>query len=93
VHTVRLHPRDLAVLRAVLASDATAGDVLAGLPDLTGVELVADAGLAPGDAVGEFPEGYLDGRVVAALDRARAALAVPTVSDVGSESDVSDVPA
>jgi flagellar assembly protein FliH len=75
VHTVRLHPRDLAAVRAALASGDGAGDVLAGLPDLTGVELVADPALAPGDAVGEFPEGYLDARIGAALDRARAALA------------------
>ncbi|WP_254631389.1 FliH/SctL family protein, partial [Cellulomonas sp. GbtcB1] len=76
VHTVRLHPRDLAVVRAALAGEAPAGgDVLAGLPDLTGVELVADPALAPGDAVGEFPDGHLDARLGAALDRARAALA------------------
>jgi flagellar assembly protein FliH len=81
VHTVRLHPRDLAVLRAALAGGLPAaeapagGDVLTGLPDLTGVELVADPALAPGDAVGEFPDGYLDARLGAALDRARAALA------------------
>ncbi|WP_454050983.1 FliH/SctL family protein [Cellulomonas sp. Marseille-Q8402] len=73
VHTVRLHPRDLAAVRAALAADVP--DVLAGLPDLTGVELVADPALAPGDAVGEFPEGYLDARIGAALDRARTALA------------------
>lgn len=71
VHTVRLHPRDLAVVRTALGSGA---DALAGLPDLTGVELVADPALAPGDAVGEFPEGYLDARIGAALDRARTAL-------------------
>ncbi|MEN1977050.1 FliH/SctL family protein, partial [Cellulomonas sp. P4] len=80
VHTVRLHPRDLATVRAALAApaatgDVPAGDVLAGLPDLTGVELVADPALEPGDAVGELPDGYLDARIGAALDRARAALA------------------
>lgn len=65
LHTVRLHPRDLDTLRAL---DAT-GD-----PALTGVELVADLSLAPGDAVGEFPEGVLDARIGAALERARAEL-------------------
>lgn len=76
VHTVRLHPRDLAVVREALSADGAAGgDPLGGLPDLTGVALVADASLAPGDAVGEFLEGYLDARVADALDRARAALA------------------
>jgi flagellar assembly protein FliH len=80
VHTVRLHPRDLAAVRTALAAPgAGAGDPLGGLPDLTGVDLVADPTLAPGDAVGEFPEGYLDARIDGALDRARAALAVPAV--------------
>jgi flagellar assembly protein FliH len=74
VHTVRLHPQDLAVLREALDAAGT-GVQPAGLPDLTGVELVADPSLAPGDARGEFPEGYLDARVVAALGRARYALA------------------
>jgi flagellar assembly protein FliH len=75
VHTVRLSPRDHEVLRVAMATDGAA--VLADLPALTGVELVADPALAPGDAVGEYPDGYLDARIVDALDRARAALAVP----------------
>jgi flagellar assembly protein FliH len=66
-HTVRLHPHDLALLQAA-PTDRPAG----GLP--TGVTLVADAGLARGDAVSEFPDGYLDARIGSALDRARAAL-------------------
>jgi flagellar assembly protein FliH len=74
VHTVRLSPRDHEVLRVAMAPGAA---VLADLPALTGVELVADPALAPGDAVGEYPDGYLDARIVDALDRARAALAVP----------------
>ncbi|MFS0702834.1 FliH/SctL family protein, partial [Cellulomonas sp. 179-A 4D5 NHS] len=63
VHTVRLHPRDLAALQAA-----------GGVPATSGVELVADPALAPGDAIGEHPDGYLDGRIDAALDRARAVL-------------------
>ncbi len=61
--TVHLHPRDLDALRAVGAED---------VPD--GVELVADAALAPGDAVAQHPDGYLDARIGSALDRAAAAL-------------------
>lgn len=60
---VRLHPRDL---------DALAADELATLPP--GVRLVADAALAPGDAVAQHADGELDARVGAALDRVRAAL-------------------
>ena len=59
-HTVRLHPHDLALLEAPPA----------------GVTLVADASLARGDAVSEFPDGYLDARIGSALERARAALRV-----------------
>jgi flagellar assembly protein FliH len=63
LHTVRLHPRDLDALRAA-----------GGVPDVAGVQLVADPTLAPGDAVGQHPDGYLDARVATALARARAAL-------------------
>ncbi|HEY0215125.1 MAG TPA: FliH/SctL family protein [Cellulomonas sp.] len=78
VHTVRLSPRDLDVVRASLSGEA----VVADLPALTGVELVADPSLAPGDAVGEFDEGYLDARIVGALDRAQAVLA-----EAGADAD------
>ncbi|TFB95972.1 hypothetical protein E3O42_17665 [Cryobacterium adonitolivorans] len=61
-HTVRLNPHDLAVLDA---------STVAG----SGVTLVADATLARGDAVSEFPDGYLDARIGSALQRARAVLA------------------
>ena len=60
-HTVRLHPLDLAVLDERAAVHG-------------GVTFVADAGLARGDAVSEFPDGYLDARIGSALARARAAL-------------------
>lgn len=66
VHTVRLHPADLAHVQAVLADGGAA------LPP--GVALVGDPRLAPGDAVSEHPAGYLDARVGAALERARAVL-------------------
>lgn len=62
VTTVRLHPADLAALGTV-----DAGNV-------AGVELKADPTLNPGDAVAEYPQGWLDARLGAALDRAKAAL-------------------
>ena len=61
-HTVRLNPHDLAALDAATVAGA-------------GVALVADASLSRGDAVSEFPDGYLDARIGSALQRARAALA------------------
>ena len=67
IQTVRLHPRDLAALEA-----AGGVGVLAG--DLTGVELVADASLAPGDAVSTFEGGFFDARIETAFDRAQTAL-------------------
>ena len=60
--TVRLHPGDLAALEA-------SGVVLP-----SGVELKADASLNPGDAVAEYPQGWIDARLGSALDRARLAL-------------------
>lgn len=65
IQTVRMHPRDLAALTA-------AGAVGAG--DLAGVELVADATLAPGDAVSTFEGGFFDARIETAFARAEAAL-------------------
>lgn len=61
VVTVRMNPADL----AALDDDARAA---------VGVELHADATLSAGDAVAELPDGYLDARIGAALDRVRAAL-------------------
>lgn len=61
VVTVRMNPADLAAL-----DDDTRAAV--------GVGLHADASLSPGDAVAELPNGYLDARIGAALDRVRAAL-------------------
>lgn len=67
VAAVRLHPADIAVLEA-------AG--IPAVPDAagTGVELVPDASLARGDAMAQYPQGWLDARLGTALDRARAAL-------------------
>jgi flagellar assembly protein FliH len=61
VHTVRLHPADLARVRAAGACPA-------------GVDLAADPALAPGDAVAEYADGFLDARISTALARVRAAL-------------------
>ncbi|GHG55812.1 hypothetical protein GCM10011331_22750 [Flavimobilis marinus] len=68
VHTIRMNPDDLATLTALRAADEL--DVV--LP--TDVRLVADATLAAGDAVSEFPGGYLDAQISTAFDRAAAAL-------------------
>lgn len=64
VQTVRVHPLDLQVL--------IGAGVMADLP--AGVELVADRNLSPGDAVAEFPDGFLDARIGTAVERARRAL-------------------
>lgn len=66
LHTVRVSPDDLVHLRAVLA----AGDV--DLPE--GVRLLPDPALQPGDVVAEHAVVVLDGRIRAALARARAVL-------------------
>jgi flagellar assembly protein FliH len=61
VHTVRMHPDDLALLEGATAS-------------LVGVRFSADPSLARGDAVSEFPEGYLDARIGTALLRVKTTL-------------------
>lgn len=63
VHTVRLHPEDLALLERAGALDAD-------------VAFVADPALSPGDAVAEYPQGLVDARIAAALGRARRALVI-----------------
>lgn len=63
VITVRMNPADL---------DALDGETREAVA--VGVRLQADARLSPGDAVAELPNGYLDARIGAALDRVRAAL-------------------
>lgn len=62
VSAVRLHPADLDVLKA---SGITGG---------VRVELVPDSSLARGDAMAQYPDGWLDARLGTALARARAAL-------------------
>lgn len=59
VSVVRLNPGDLAAVM--------------NLP-IEGVTLVADQTLARGDAIAELPSGFLDARIDAALERARAEL-------------------
>ena len=85
IQVVRLHPRDLDALRAV-----------GGVPEVVGVELVADASLAPGDAIGEHPDGYLDARIGTALDRARAALVAidgaPTTAGAANGHAAAELP-
>lgn len=61
VHTVRLNPADLSSLDAETLAAA-------------GVTFTPDAGLARGDAVTEFADGYLDARIATAIARSRAAI-------------------
>ncbi len=68
---IRLNPHDLARLDLLAGAAAKAGHVV-GVPD--GVELVADATLAPGDAISHLPTGYLDARVATGAARLRAAV-------------------
>lgn len=63
---IRLNPADLACVRAEPG----------GTRPPTGVELVPDAALAPGDALCDLEEGFLDARLAAAVERVRAALGV-----------------
>ncbi|WP_121866608.1 FliH/SctL family protein [Glutamicibacter nicotianae] len=59
---VRLNPRDLQLLRR-------------GTGPAAGIDLVADPTLASGDAIAELPDGLLDARIAAGLQRAKDALA------------------
>ena len=61
VHTVRLHPDDLGVLEAELRARAD-------------VSFVADPSLSRGDAIAEYPDGFLDARIATALARATRTL-------------------
>jgi flagellar assembly protein FliH len=61
VHTVRMNPDDLAMLDPGAQAESD-------------VAFVADPSLAPGDAVGEYPDGFLDARLSAALARVRSVL-------------------
>jgi len=61
IHTIRMHPDDLFILREQT------------LP-LDSIRFVADSLLKRGDAITEFSDGFLDARIGTAFDRARAAL-------------------
>ena len=75
---IRLNPEDLALLRAsgpgVSGPGASALGAGAGTTTLDDIRAVADPSLAPGDAIGGLPDGWLDARIRSALDRAREAL-------------------
>jgi flagellar assembly protein FliH len=60
-HSIRMNPHDLALIDAATRARAA-------------VEFTADASLARGDAITEFPDGFLDARIGTALARAKAAL-------------------
>ncbi|TFC34404.1 FliH/SctL family protein [Cryobacterium sp. TMT2-42-4] len=60
-HSVRMNPADLALIDLITRADA-------------GVDFTADADLSRGDAIAEFPDGFLDARIGTALTRAKAAL-------------------
>ncbi|WP_314149912.1 FliH/SctL family protein, partial [uncultured Leifsonia sp.] len=62
VATIRMHPEDVALLAG--REGAPASDP----------RIVADAALNRGDAIGELPDGWLDARIHAALERAKGAI-------------------
>ncbi|ALE04205.1 hypothetical protein AL755_00320 (plasmid) [Arthrobacter sp. ERGS1:01] len=59
---IRMNPSDIATLTGLDAGTAA------------GVDLAPDPALNPGDAIAEFPHGYLDATIAAAVARARTAL-------------------
>ena len=61
VHVVKMNPQDLASLDQQTIAAA-------------GVSLEADASLAPGDAISQFADGFLDARISTAVRRAREAI-------------------
>lgn len=61
IRAVRMHPETAAQLDKVALDDA-------------GVRVHADPGLAPGDAVADLTEGFLDARITAALERCQEAV-------------------
>jgi flagellar assembly protein FliH len=77
VAAVRLNPADLQVLEATGAVTAARA---------AGVELVPDPALARGDAMARYPDGWLDARLGAALDRARAVLLDPQAQALPPEN-------
>lgn len=69
VQTVRLHPADLAAVRAAESARGPQD-----LPSLDGVVLVGDPSLSRGDAVSTFEGGFFDARIEVAFARAVEAL-------------------
>jgi flagellar assembly protein FliH len=75
VPVVRLPPDDVATIEeAAVDGAALGGAALDGAGAARDLQLVADPSLARGDAIGELPAGWLDGRIHSALDRAKEAL-------------------
>ncbi|GAA0426248.1 FliH/SctL family protein [Leifsonia naganoensis] len=81
VAVVRLNPDDLALLVEAEAEAeeqaASGGNARTSSTLVTGIpapRLVPDPSIAPGDAIGELPAGWLDARISTALARAREAL-------------------
>lgn len=68
--TVRMNPADITELDGAVGDSAHTA---------SSVEIIADASVARGDAIGDFADGYLDARIRTALDRARAALLGETI--------------
>lgn len=78
---MRLNPDDLALLVEAEAEAeeqaASGGNARTSSTLVTGIpapRLVPDPSIAPGDAIGELPAGWLDARISTALARAREAL-------------------
>ncbi|MFK4731501.1 FliH/SctL family protein [Agromyces mediolanus] len=63
---------DAALVVRVRMHPAALARVAAAAPE--GVELLADASLAPGNAVAELPDGLVDARISTAIDRVRRSL-------------------
>lgn len=66
---------DPSEIRAVRMHPQTAADLPAGSAERVGVTVHRDPQLAPGDAVADLPEGFIDARITAALRRCRQILA------------------
>jgi len=69
---VRMNPRDVQALDGQLPQNQAGvpGDG----PAVNGLSIVADPAIAAGDAIADFPDGFLDAGVASALARARQAL-------------------
>lgn len=64
---VRMNPRDVQALAGHSAGERSAARV-------DGLDIVADSSIAPGDAIADFADGFLDAGLTSALGRARQAL-------------------